>query len=98
MPDEVDRPAPAGNGAEPLRAVDLADDLAVFVERYGASPWVGDDGYPASWLIYQLGRDTIARENARDALRTYGATGAVHAKDYDRQRWHRETKMYAGWG
>jgi hypothetical protein len=64
--------------------------------RYGGTAWA-DGIYPASWLIYCLGRDSIVRENSREMLRTYSASGAVHAKDYDRQSWHRQTKAHAGW-
>jgi hypothetical protein len=55
---------------------DLRDSLAMFVARYGSTPWAGPDGRPRSWRVFVLAMQHMRREHARNALRQANATGA----------------------
>lgn len=65
VPDDVHRPSYGGRELG-IIDTDVLDELQVFVAHRPA--WVGPDGFPLSWMHYQHGLRSIAREALRSQL------------------------------
>lgn len=77
--------------------MDLADDLAEFIERKPA--WVGPDGLPLSWPHYVIGSEQIMREHSRESLRRFWTINTARSADKGaREDWTSLHRRIAGWG
>lgn len=91
VPDE----SPSTSGSAADQTIDLMDGLLEFVRMFPA--WVGPDGLPVGWAMYQYGLRHIGRTFARDTLRAASAARVAQADKADFQSFTREQRSAAGW-
>lgn len=90
VPDESPQ-----TGSDSGQTIDLMDGLLEFVRMFPA--WVGADGLPVSWAMYQYGIRHIDRAVARDTLRIASATRVAQSAKTAFQAFASEQRSAAGW-